>query len=74
MVESVYTAGSKPVAARHESSNLSTRTINFIIKVVGVYVRFINVLDWRRGSVTVLQTVGHWFESSIQYVDKYIIN
>ena len=37
MVEREDTAGSKPVAARRESSNLSTRTINFIIKLEGVY-------------------------------------
>ena len=77
MVEQEYTTDSKSVAAKHESSNLSTRTINFVIKLVDVYnldlVWFINVLDWRSGSATVLQTVGHWFESSIQYVDKYIV-
>ena len=78
MVEQEYTPDSKSVAARRESSNLSTRTIKFIIKLAGMYdlnlVRFINVLDWRSGSATVLQTVGHWFESSIQYIDKYIVN
>ena len=78
MVEQEYTTDSKSVAARRESSNLSTRTIKFIIKLAGMYdlnlVRFINVLDWRSGSATVLQTVGHWFESSIQYIDKYIVN
>lgn len=31
------TAGSKLVAARRESSNLSARTINFILKLEGVY-------------------------------------
>lgn len=37
MVESADTTNSKFVAARRESSNLSTRTINFIIKFVGIY-------------------------------------